>query len=137
MAETPPPPAQPAPPKTPPTTPGKPRPEARLAILILDDPGLIDDVITGFLDIGVRGATVIDSQGMGQIIRHEMPIFTGLTSLFGGQTGSRVILSVISADQVDAIFALAKEVGQLADQPHAVICLTLPIDRVQGLKFLE
>ncbi len=123
--DSPPPPASP-PPK-----------EAKLAILIIDDPALVDDVITGFLDIGLRGATVIDSQGMGQIVRQEMPIFTGLTSLFGSQTGSRVVLAVIAAEQAEAVFALAKEVGQMADEPRAVICFTLPIDRVQGLKFLE
>src|SRR5690606_23363575 len=87
-----------------------PRENFKLFIVILDQPQLVDDLLTGFLDVGVQGATVIESKGMGQIIRQEMPIFAGLLGLFGESTGSRLVMSVMPESLVAPVFKLVEEV---------------------------
>jgi len=110
------------------------RPAQRLFLIILDRAELIDDLLTGFLDIGVPGATVLESRGMGSIIRKDMPIFAGLASLFPDTTGSRVILSVMPEPLVDRVFELVEEVVGQIDQPNSAVCVTLPVDQFRGIR---
>lgn len=112
----------------------EPAPRKKLFLIILDRAELIDDLLTGFLDIGVPGATVIQSRGMGSIIRQEMPVFAGLASLFPEHTGSRIILSVVPETMVDAIFALVDEVAGQTDQASSAVCFTLDVDQFRGIR---
>ena len=49
----------------------------KLLIIILNKADKLEEVLEGFIEIGVSGATVIDSVGMGHIISREVPIFAG------------------------------------------------------------
>lgn len=110
------------------------KPAQKLFIIILDRAELVDELLTGFLDIGVPGATVVESQGMGSIIRKDMPIFAGLASLFPDTTGSRVIFSVMPDPLVDEVFALVEEVVGQLEQPNSAVCVTLPVDQFRGIR---
>ena len=83
----------------------------KLLLIILDRAELVDDLLTGFLDVGVPGATVLESRGMGSIIRQEMPIFAGLASLFPEHTGSRVIVSVLPESVIDKVYEVIDEIA--------------------------
>lgn len=109
-------------------------PDFKLMVIIVDQPDLVDEVVTGFLDIGVRGATIIESRGMGQIVRQDMPIFAGLASLFPETTGSRMIISVMPADLVDRVTELVDEIGSQFGQPNTAICFTLPVESFRGIR---
>lgn len=109
-------------------------PSMRLFMIILDQPQLIDDLLTGFLDIGVPGATVVESQGMGQIARNDMPVFAGLAGLFGESTGSRVIFSVMPESLVQSVFDLVEQVVGAMDGTSTAFCVTLPVDRFEGFR---
>lgn len=102
-----------------------------LLIVIASSHAQLDDLITVILDLGIPGATVIESKGLGAILRQEMPIFAGLASLIPDQTGSRVILSVLPRDRADQFFELIEQEFTGAARP---IAFTVPIDRVAGLK---
>ncbi|MDH3583155.1 MAG: hypothetical protein OER86_02960 [Phycisphaerae bacterium] len=106
----------------------------KLFVIILDHADLVDELMTGFLDLGVRGATVIESRGMGQIIRQDMPIFAGLASLFGEATGSRMIFSVMPVSLVEPVFALVEEVVGSLDQANTAMCFTIPVDQFRGIR---
>jgi len=108
--------------------------EHRLMVIILDEAELVDELLTGFLDIGVPGATVVESRGMGSIIRKDMPIFAGLASLFPEHTGSRLVLSVVKADLADKVFELVDELVGQTDTAHSAICFTLPVDQFHSIR---
>lgn len=101
---------------------GSPEAEPRAAALlfiIVSDPGALDRLITLLLDMGVTGATVIESKGMGAIIREEMPIFSGLAALLPARTGSRVVVSATSQQRAaDVLGALEREFKE-RDRPIA------------------
>jgi nitrogen regulatory protein P-II 1 len=110
-------------------------PEAtKLFVIILDKKQLIDELITGFLDIGVRGATIVETRGMGEIIRQDMPVFSGLASLFGESTGSRMVMSLMPESMVENVYKLVEEVVGQLDQPNSAICFTLPVDQFRGIR---
>ena len=101
-----------------------------LLVMIASDHAMFDDLITGLLDIGLTGATVIESRGMGSILREEMPIFAGLASLIPEHTGSRVLLSVTTRQQAGRVFAYLDSELKAATRPLAI---TLPIEGTSGL----
>ncbi len=109
-------------------------PTFKLMVIIIDQPDLVDELVTGFLDIGVRGATIIESHGMGQIVRKEMPIFAGLASLFPENTGSRMVMSVMPEELCERVTELVDEIGSQFGQPNTAICFTLPVETFRGIR---
>lgn len=109
-------------------------PHARLLVAVINDPEKLDEILSGFLEIGVRGATVINSEGMGRVLSHDIPIFAGLQTLISGsRPQNRMIFSVIDDELVDTALELLQDVcGNLAS-PATGIAFVLPVERVVGL----
>lgn len=105
-----------------------------LLVLIVLDHHQVEELLTGFLELGIRGATVLESRGMGSILSNEVPIFAGFRSLFpGGGAGTFTIFSVLSEDQVGDAIRLAEEVCGDFSQPGTGVLFTLPVRRIKGL----
>lgn len=100
----------------------------KLVLIIVDRAELVDELLTGFLDIGVPGATVLESRGMGSIIKQEMPMFAGLASLFPEHTGSRVIISVLPGSIIDKVYEVLDELIGRYEDMQSVLCATLPVE---------
>jgi nitrogen regulatory protein PII len=109
-----------------------------LLVAVINAPEKLDQILAGFVELGVRGATVINSEGMGRVLSHDIPIFAGLQTLIDrSRPENRTILTVVSADLIDPIIALLQEsCGDLQD-PATGIVFTLPLDRVVGLATQE
>lgn len=106
----------------------------QLLVIVVKDHRQVEAILTGFLEIGLRGATVIDVRGMGQIISAEIPIFTGFKSLFPGWgADTYMITSVIDPDSRKEAFQLAREVCGNFESPGSGIMFTLPVCHVEGL----
>jgi nitrogen regulatory protein PII len=106
-----------------------------LLVFICNQPERLDEVLEGFLEVGITGATIIDTVGMGQILSSEVPIFAGFRSMFrGASTVNKTILSVINEPaKVEEAFAIIEEAVGTLDEPGNGIAFTVPIDRVRGL----
>ncbi len=105
-----------------------------LFVCVLNEPSAVEDVLAGFLEIGVTGSTMIDTKGMGKIISQDIPIFAGFKSLFDGARESNVtIFSVMDADMVDEAIRVVEEVNKSLDEPSSGIVFTLPVGRVKGI----
>ncbi len=103
--------------------------ERVLLLLIASSPTMMDDLITALLDLGLSGATIIESKGMGALLREEMPIFAGLASMLPGHTGSRLIFSATTRKQADDVFTFIEKELKPAERP---IAMTVPIGRFVG-----
>jgi len=106
----------------------------RLLVAVINDPEKLDEILSGFLEMGVTGATVVNSEGMGRLLSHDIPIFAGLQTLISGsRPQNRMIFSVVPALLVDPVLELLQEIcGNLAS-PATGIVFVLPVDRVVGL----
>jgi len=106
----------------------------RLLVAVINDPEKLDEILSGFVELGVTGATVLSSEGMGRVLADEIPIFAGLQTLISGsRPQNRLILSVIPLDKVQPALELLQDVCGNLEAPSTGIAFTLPVDTVVGL----
>ena len=106
----------------------------KLLIIILNREEYLDELLEAFVELDVRGATVIDSVGMGQIISDKFPVFGGLRSLMqGSRPYNKTILTVIPEEKVEAIEREYMKICGSLDEPGTGLLFTLPVDYVKGL----
>ena len=53
----------------------------QLLIAVINHEERVDDILAGFVELGITGATIIPSKGMGRVLSSDVPIFAGLRSL--------------------------------------------------------
>ena len=106
-----------------------------LLIVVINDVDRMDEVLAGFLEIGITGATVIDSEGMGRVLSHDIPIFAGLQTLISrSRPQNQTLFSVIDEpEKVEQAIALMQDVCGRFDDPATGIAMTVPVTRVVGL----
>jgi nitrogen regulatory protein P-II 1 len=105
-----------------------------LLIAVVNDPEKVDEILSGFIEIGITGATVINSEGMGRVLSHDIPIFAGLQTLITrSRPQNRTIFSVVEDEKLDPALDLLQEVCGDLTAPATGIAFTLPLDRVVGL----
>ena len=107
----------------------------QLLIAVINQEDRLDDILSGFLELGITGATIIDSEGMGHVLSHDIPIFAGLQTLISrARPQNQTIFSVIEDDdKVDGAIALLQEICGDLDDPATGIVFTIPVNRVTGL----
>jgi nitrogen regulatory protein PII len=106
----------------------------QLLVAVINDPGKLDEILAGLLQLGVRGATVITSEGMGMRLAYDIPLFARLQIPSARvRPENRTILSVVHEEQVEPVMTLLQRVcGDLSD-PGTGIAFSVPIDRLIGL----
>ena len=106
----------------------------KLAVLILNKEEYLENLLEGFIEIGITGATIVNTEGMGHVLSHDIPIFAGLQTLINGsRPQNRLVLSVIQAEQTADAITLFQDVCGDLDSPATGIVFTIPIDEVHGL----
>lgn len=107
----------------------------KLIVIILNKIELLEDLLSALLEIGISGATVIDSNGMGKIITTTIPIFAGLRDAFPGTSPiNKTILIVLEENQIEDVEIVLNEVCGSFNEPGAGIYFCLPIDFVRGYR---
>jgi len=106
----------------------------KLVFIILNQEEYLDELLEAFVEMDVRGATIIDSVGMGQIISHALPIFGGIRSLQqGSRPYNKTLFTVVPEAKVAEIIAAFEQIcGHLADQGTGLV-FTVPVDFVAGV----
>jgi nitrogen regulatory protein PII len=107
----------------------------RLAFLILNKEELLENLLEGFIEIGISGATIIDSIGMGHILSSDVPIFAGLRFMFAGSRPlNKTIISAIKDEKTEPLKDLVTKVlGPLEESGNGILFF-INIDDVVGLK---
>jgi nitrogen regulatory protein PII len=106
----------------------------QLLVAVINHAELIDDVLAGFVELGITGATVLESKGMGRVISQELPIFAGLSALNAqSRTANRTIFCVADEKKVAAAIAMIEETCGDLRTAGVGILFTLPVSRVIGL----
>jgi nitrogen regulatory protein PII len=107
----------------------------KLLVLFLNKVEKLEEVLEGYLEVGVTGATVVDSVGMGHILSEEVPIFAGLRFMFAGaKPHNKTVFSVIRDEKEEEVIRLLQKILGDLNQPGTGIVFTFSLDRVEGLK---
>jgi nitrogen regulatory protein P-II 1 len=106
----------------------------KLLIFVLNQEEHLEEVLELLVELGIRGATVIDSVGMGRLLSHNIPIFAGFSSMMQeNRPFNKTIFTVIEDDDLDDIVkGISTIVGSL-EGPGTGILMTVPLDSVIGL----
>jgi nitrogen regulatory protein P-II 1 len=107
----------------------------QLLVAVINQVEALDDVLSGFLELGITGATIINSEGMARILTHDIPLFAGIQTLISrSRAQNYTIFSVIDDDEkVDAAFAVIQDVCGNLKSPGTGIVFTIPISRAEGV----
>jgi nitrogen regulatory protein P-II 1 len=107
----------------------------QLLIAVVNQEEKLDQILAGFLELGITGATVIRSEGMGRVLSHDVPIFAGLQTLLARARPQNItIFSVIrEVAKVRGAIALLQDVCGNLDDPATGIAFTVPVHDVVGL----
>lgn len=106
----------------------------QLLVAVINHEERVDDILAGFVELGITGATIVSSEGMGRVLSHDVPIFAGLRSLTSrSRPRNQTLFSVVDDGKLDSAIALIQEVCGSLDEPGAGIVFTMPVTRVVGL----
>ncbi len=107
----------------------------QLLVAVINQQENLDDILSGFLEIGITGATVINSEGMARILTHDIPIFAGIQTLISSsRPHNQTIFSVVDDDEkVEAAIALIQDISGDLAKPGTGIVFTIQITRVVGV----
>lgn len=109
-----------------------------ILFLILNKTEYLDEILDKFVDIGVKGATIIDSQGMGSALTKsggDIPFFGGLKTLLdNSRPYNKTIFTVIEDEEIleTAIIEVKKILGNM-DDPGVGLMFTLPVGAIHGM----
>jgi len=107
-----------------------------LLVVVLPQENLINELLTKFLEIDVRGATIIDSYGMGEILSQEIPIFSSLLNFLSGEGNkihNQTLFSVIKTENtLKLALNTAKQIIDFS-KPNSGILFVVPIIEMIGL----
>ena len=106
-----------------------------LLVCVVNRDEKLEQILSGFLKLGVTGATVLHSEGMGRVLSQEVPVFAGLQTLMSrSRPQNTTILSVIESPEVlQRAVDMVQEVCGSLDEPSTGIIFTIPLNRVIGL----
>jgi nitrogen regulatory protein PII len=106
--------------------------------MVLNKVDALEDILDELNNAGVKGATVIDSQGMARVLGsshpEKIPLFGSLSMLINGtRPYNKTIFAVIEDKQVaEAVNAIKSVVGDLS-KPNIGIVFTVPVGYAEGI----
>ena len=95
-----------------------------LLVYILHEDRYLTEVLEEFIEIGVSGASILDSVGMLHFLSQEIPIFAGFRSLLkGSQPYNKIILSVIQDKEIleQALATIDRTVGGISKGKRGIL----------------
>ncbi|MGI6684669.1 MAG: P-II family nitrogen regulator [Bacillota bacterium] len=105
-----------------------------MLVLILDDDNKVDEVLLTMSELGIKGATLIDSAGMGAILRAQFPYMSNMRNVMQNKKiANKTILTVINNQEL-----LRKTISSLKsqlnlDKPGTGIMFVVPVTEVYGI----
>lgn len=106
-----------------------------LLVCVVNNTASVNDIVGGFVRIGVTGATVIDSHGTAEIAAAQVPVFAGFRHLVqSNRQPNRTVFSVIKDDETleRAMQVIEQVVGGLEESATGIM-FAIPVSTVKGL----
>ncbi len=100
-----------------------------LLFAVIENEDLLDELITGWMDLGISGATVIETTGALQLITQHVPIFAGLRSLTsgGGRHNKTIFTAINNKDTLNLAIAFMEDLFRKTEKPHQGIYFVTPL----------
>lgn len=106
-----------------------------LLVIVLNKTEYLTDILDGFVKAGIRGATILDSAGMGHLIANHFPFFASFADLRSDrEQHSKTIFTVVnSCDEKDNAIQVVDEVLGDISKPDTAFLFSVPVNFVKGI----
>ncbi len=106
-----------------------------LLVIVLNKTEFLSEILQGFVEKGIKGATIIDSAGMGHLIANHFPFFASYADLSGSnENHSKTIFTVVnSCDEKDNAVNVVEEVLGDITKPDSAFLFSVPVNFVKGI----
>lgn len=107
----------------------------KLLVFVLNKEELLEDVLMAYVEAGIAGATILDSEGMGRFLTYEVPLFADFKDFMkGNKPYNKTIFSVVQNEKnISRLERLLDEICGGLDEPGTGILFTIPVDYARGL----
>lgn len=107
----------------------------KLLVFILNQEDLLEGVLSAYVEAGIEGATILDSEGMGRFLTYEVPLFAGFRDFMkGNKPYNKTIISVVEDESaIERVRKLLDSVVGGLRKPGTGILFTVPVDFCDGL----
>ncbi len=107
----------------------------KLIVFVLNREELLERVLEAYVEAGITGATILDSEGMGRFLTFEVPLFADFKEFMkGNKPYNKTILSVVDEEEaVERLKEILDEVTGGLSLPGTGILFTVPVDYAVGL----
>jgi len=109
----------------------------KLLVIVTNEREKVGEIFKEFVEIGVGGATAIDTQGMARILYDKnvdnIPLFGSLKMLIDDKYPFNKTIFVVLDDELvkPAIQAVKRALGDM-NKPNVGILFVLPVEYVEG-----
>lgn len=106
-----------------------------MILFVLDDPSLTDRVLESWSNVGVSGATIIESTGLHRLQKERIPMRYAFSSGFPtSESGNMTLLVIVESEAMvqECLHAAETVVGDL-DQPNTGVFSAWPLSYSKGV----
>ena len=104
--------------------------------LVLNKTEKLNDILEKFMEVGVTGATILDSQGMGSaLIEGEIPLFSGVlrSVMDNNRPYNKTIFTLVNEEDMSAAKSAVKDVLGDMNQPGVGLMFSVDVGDVVGI----
>ncbi|MER2063935.1 MAG: hypothetical protein ABS873_04740 [Alkalibacterium sp.] len=108
-----------------------------LVVIVLNKTDLLDEILSLFMRYEIKGATVLDSSGMGHLISNQFPMFSMFAELSDErESNSKTIFTVVKDEEErNEVLSVAESVCGDLSQPDNAIFFSVPVNFTKGIEF--
>ncbi len=110
-----------------------------LLVIVLNKTEFLTDLLDGFVEEGIKGATIVDSAGMGHVIASHFPLFSSFAQLMkDDDKHSKMIFTVVDScgERDKAVKVVESVIGDI-EKPDTAFLFSLPVSFVKGIAFRD
>jgi nitrogen regulatory protein PII len=103
--------------------------------IVLSDPGRTERALKLLLDCEIRGATVIESMGMGHVLEDSIPVIASIRSLLSQQRESNQTIFAVSKypEKIEKAVKMISEEFDGFKEPCTGLIFVVPVVTAVGL----
>ncbi len=108
---------------------------ANVLFLVLNKNQYLEEILDMFIKAGVKGATIVDSQGIGRAVGESDNIFGPIRKIIdGSRPYNKTIFTVIEDEAIldDVVTKVHEILGDITE-PGFGIMFTIPLGHVYGM----
>lgn len=104
--------------------------------LVLNKTEKLNDILEKFMEVGVTGATILDSQGMGSaLIEGKIPLFGGVlrSVMDNNRPYNKTIFTLVKDEKLMEIKDAVRSVLGDMNKPGVGLMFSVDVDNVTGI----